>query len=220
MADKASPASTSLAPVTRSPSPPVGSGEGTDHGFTSQAILFHEYTHHWLLTNDAWSDAAFPPWFVEGFAELHATAIIRNGDVIFGATAHLSRLYCGQYELAAGKPVAATQSRASERRGTRRAIQPRLATHRLPHLQQGSSGPIRGLCDGDQFGQIAQGCERLAGQCQRARFQDERLWEADRAPVRIDPGKGSGDRRGYGSTANRPGGSHHAGVHFVEARRR
>ncbi|WP_375395807.1 hypothetical protein [uncultured Sphingomonas sp.] len=65
---------------------PRSSGDGADHGFTSQAILFHEYTHHWMLTNDAWSDAAFPPWFVEGFAELHATAIIRNGDVIFGAT--------------------------------------------------------------------------------------------------------------------------------------
>ena len=65
---------------------PRSAGEGADHGFTAQAILFHEYTHHWMLTNDAWSDAAFPPWFVEGFAELHATAIIRNGDVIFGAT--------------------------------------------------------------------------------------------------------------------------------------
>ena len=64
---------------------PRSSGEGSDRGFTSQAILFHEYTHHWMLTNDAWADAAFPPWFVEGFAELHATAILRDGDVIFGA---------------------------------------------------------------------------------------------------------------------------------------
>jgi len=49
-----------------------------------RAILFHEYTHHWMLTN--WADAAFPPWFVEGFAEMHATAMIRpDGSVVFGA---------------------------------------------------------------------------------------------------------------------------------------
>ena len=63
---------------------PRSSGQGADYGFTPQAILFHEYTHHWMLTN--WSDAALPPWFVEGFAELHATAIFRNdGSVTFGA---------------------------------------------------------------------------------------------------------------------------------------
>ena len=64
---------------------PRSAGSGADYGMNSQAILLHEYTHHWMLTNDAWADAAFPPWFVEGFAELHATAIIRGGDVIFGA---------------------------------------------------------------------------------------------------------------------------------------
>ncbi|MEI9927144.1 MAG: hypothetical protein WDN44_04760 [Sphingomonas sp.] len=63
---------------------PRRSGAGADYGLNSQAILFHEYTHHWMLTN--WSDAAFPPWFVEGFAELHATAAMRNdGSVVFGA---------------------------------------------------------------------------------------------------------------------------------------
>ena len=49
-----------------------------------RAILFHEYAHHWMLTN--WADAALPPWFVEGFAEFHATALMRgDGSVIFGA---------------------------------------------------------------------------------------------------------------------------------------
>lgn len=63
---------------------PRNTGEGSSYGFTAQAILFHEYTHHFMLTN--WSDAAFPPWFTEGFAELHATAIIRgDGSVQFGA---------------------------------------------------------------------------------------------------------------------------------------
>ena len=62
---------------------PSSSGEGADYGMRPQAILFHEYTHHWMLTN--WTDAAFPPWYVEGAAELHATAEFRNGGVTFGA---------------------------------------------------------------------------------------------------------------------------------------
>jgi tetratricopeptide (TPR) repeat protein len=56
---------------------------GSD-SLTAQAILFHEYTHHFMLTN--WTDAAFPPWLTEGFAELHATAQIgSDGSVRFGA---------------------------------------------------------------------------------------------------------------------------------------
>ncbi|QDZ08353.1 hypothetical protein FPZ24_13420 [Sphingomonas panacisoli] len=63
---------------------PRSTGGGGNYGFTSQAILFHEYTHHFMLTN--WTDAAFPPWLTEGFAELHATAqIMSNGSVRFGA---------------------------------------------------------------------------------------------------------------------------------------
>lgn len=58
--------------------PKSGSGD-----LGSRAILFHEYTHHWMLTN--WTDAALPPWFVEGFAELHATAQFRGDQLIFGA---------------------------------------------------------------------------------------------------------------------------------------
>lgn len=57
---------------------------GGDGDLSAQAILFHEYTHHWMFSN--WSDAAFPYWFVEGFAELHATAIMKpDGSVVFGA---------------------------------------------------------------------------------------------------------------------------------------
>ncbi len=62
---------------------PRSAGEGGDYGLRPQSILFHEYTHHWMLTN--WTDAAFPPWYVEGAAELHATAEFRNGGVTFGA---------------------------------------------------------------------------------------------------------------------------------------
>ena len=63
---------------------PRNIAEGGDRGFTPQAVMFHEYTHHWMLTN--WTDAAFPAWYTEGAAELHATAIMRpDGSVVFGA---------------------------------------------------------------------------------------------------------------------------------------
>jgi tetratricopeptide (TPR) repeat protein len=49
----------------------------------AQSILFHEYTHHFMFLN--WPNVVFPAWFVEGFAEFHATADFRpNGDVRFG----------------------------------------------------------------------------------------------------------------------------------------
>jgi tetratricopeptide (TPR) repeat protein len=43
---------------------------------TPETILLHEYAHHFLLQNFA---AAYPPWFVEGFAEFYATATV-NAD--------------------------------------------------------------------------------------------------------------------------------------------
>lgn len=73
-------------------SPRIGSGDLSAH-----AILFHEYTHHWMLTN--WTDAAMPPWFVEGFAELHATALFRGDRVIFGAVPIYRRYTIGQMNL-------------------------------------------------------------------------------------------------------------------------
>lgn len=49
---------------------------------TPDTILFHEYAHHFLLQNFA---AAYPPWFVEGFAEFYATASFGNdGSVTVG----------------------------------------------------------------------------------------------------------------------------------------
>jgi hypothetical protein len=51
---------------------------------TSQEVFFHEYTHHLMLTT--WTDVALPGWLIEGFAEFHATAIMKDdGSVIFGA---------------------------------------------------------------------------------------------------------------------------------------
>ncbi len=77
---------------------PRATGQGADYGFTAQAVLFHEYTHHWMLTN--WADAAFPPWFVEGFAELHATAMMRpDGGVTFGAVPVYRKFTVANYNL-------------------------------------------------------------------------------------------------------------------------
>jgi tetratricopeptide (TPR) repeat protein len=49
---------------------------------TPETILLHEYSHHFLLQNFA---AAYPPWFVEGFAEFYATTVInRDGSATIG----------------------------------------------------------------------------------------------------------------------------------------
>lgn len=59
----------------------AGGGGSTD--LNPQAILLHEYTHHLMWTNFA--GAAFPGWFVEGFAESLATAVFeKEGSVLFG----------------------------------------------------------------------------------------------------------------------------------------
>lgn len=76
---------------------PRSAGQSADYGLNSRAILFHEYTHHWMLTN--WADAALPPWFVEGFAELHATAIPRDGGIIFGAVPSYRKYTVGSMNL-------------------------------------------------------------------------------------------------------------------------
>jgi hypothetical protein len=45
--------------------------DSVDHvGFNSDTVLFHEYAHHYMLENYT---AAYPPWFVEGYAELLST---------------------------------------------------------------------------------------------------------------------------------------------------
>ena len=62
--------------------PRQSGNETTD--LNAQQILLHEYNHHFMLSN--WTNAAFPAWFVEGFAEFNATAIFRDdGAITFGA---------------------------------------------------------------------------------------------------------------------------------------
>ncbi|NJC33004.1 tetratricopeptide (TPR) repeat protein [Sphingomonas jejuensis] len=57
--------------------------ESGPHVLSADAVLLHEYTHHIMLTHFA--HTALPPWLVEGYAEFHATADLReDGSVQFG----------------------------------------------------------------------------------------------------------------------------------------
>lgn len=49
--------------------------DGGDH------VMFHEYGHHFMFQM---AGAAYPSWFVEGFAEYYATADIRPDRIQFG----------------------------------------------------------------------------------------------------------------------------------------
>lgn len=59
---------------------PRRSGSGAETDLDAQSILLHEYTHHLM-----WSiapDAVHPSWFIEGFAELFATADFKDGGAV------------------------------------------------------------------------------------------------------------------------------------------
>lgn len=58
---------------------------GNDGSFSAELILFHEYAHHFMLQYQA---AAYPAWYVEGFAELAGTASFeRSGFITYGKAA-------------------------------------------------------------------------------------------------------------------------------------
>lgn len=47
-------------------------------------VLQHEYAHHFMFSS--WPSVVFPSWYIEGFAEFHATASFRaDGSIVFGA---------------------------------------------------------------------------------------------------------------------------------------
>jgi cytochrome c-type biogenesis protein CcmH/NrfG len=51
-----------------------------------QVVLFHEYTHHFMLRN---FNGAYPSWYVEGFAELNSTIKLHDdGSFQVGAPAN------------------------------------------------------------------------------------------------------------------------------------
>ena len=109
---------------------PHRSGNGDPLELNAQTVLFHEYTHHFMLQNFS---AAYPAWFVEGFAEFNGTASFeKDGSIGFGKPA-LHRYY----GLLTGKPLPLTRMLAPDSRdlseGQREAIYGRgwLLTHYL-----------------------------------------------------------------------------------------
>lgn len=74
----------------------VGKGQGQVGGNNDDAnhTLFHEYTHHFMLQH---SRAAYPAWYVEGFAEYVATARFEKDYTEFGGiSAGRARTLLGQ----------------------------------------------------------------------------------------------------------------------------
>jgi len=58
---------------------------GRQDDFTPEVVLFHEYAHHYMLQNYT---AAYPGWFVEGYAELlGATTFDSDGSARVGNVA-------------------------------------------------------------------------------------------------------------------------------------
>jgi tetratricopeptide (TPR) repeat protein len=62
---------------------PRDAPSGSVFDLSAQAILLHEYTHHFMFLN--WPNTVFPEWFVEGFAEFTATATFnKDGGMTIG----------------------------------------------------------------------------------------------------------------------------------------
>ena len=58
---------------------------GNSGTFSGELVLFHEYAHHFMLQ---YQPAAYPAWYVEGFAELVSTASFeRDGAITYGKPA-------------------------------------------------------------------------------------------------------------------------------------
>ena len=77
--------------------PRRGMGAG-EHDMDEEGVLRHEYAHHFMFEN---YPVAFPSWYVEGFAEFHATSKVESdGSVGLGRPA----LHRG-YGLMTGNPL-------------------------------------------------------------------------------------------------------------------
>lgn len=69
---------------------PRRSGSGGEYDLSSRIVLYHEYSHHLMFR---YFTAAYPAWFVEGFAEFNSTARMeKDGGVQIGSPA-LHRAY-------------------------------------------------------------------------------------------------------------------------------
>lgn len=78
-----------------------GKGGWTDSNNQGRLVLFHEYTHHFLLGTYS---SAFPAWFQEGFAEFAATMRIAEDGATIGYPAQHRA-----YSLVAGERLTSAQ---------------------------------------------------------------------------------------------------------------
>lgn len=64
-----------------------------EHGEASASeVLFHEYAHHFMMRH---APAAYPAWYVEGFAEFFMTAAFEGGAVEIGRASKLRAEWLG-----------------------------------------------------------------------------------------------------------------------------
>jgi len=61
-------------------------GSGSKYDLDGETVLFHEYAHHFMMQYFA---SAYPPWYVEGFAEFYSTAEVDDkGTASIGKPAY------------------------------------------------------------------------------------------------------------------------------------
>ncbi len=66
----------------RGPFSVISRANDSAHGFSSQLVLFHELTHHFMFQ---YYNVAYPPWYQEGFAEfVGASKVDDTDEVIVG----------------------------------------------------------------------------------------------------------------------------------------
>lgn len=76
---------------------PASLNSGDSNRLQADTVLFHEYVHHFMLQ---YFPVAYPPWYVEGFAEYWSTTEFKdNGDISFGLPARFRF-----YNLVVGPP--------------------------------------------------------------------------------------------------------------------
>ena len=66
-------------------------------------VIFHEYGHHFMFQM---AGAAYPSWFVEGFAEYYATAEVRPDRIQFGRHSEGRMLMFVQFPVNSWAPMA------------------------------------------------------------------------------------------------------------------
>ncbi|MDB5704373.1 MAG: hypothetical protein JWN66_1489 [Sphingomonas bacterium] len=79
----------------RGPYSVISRESDNNHDFSSQLVLYHELTHHFMFQ---YYNVAYPPWYVEGFAEfIGASKLDDSNEAILGQQS-LNRYYTFKYQ--------------------------------------------------------------------------------------------------------------------------